>query len=82
MKKMKRVSLALIMTVTVFFVLSAFSVYADTAPDEGAAIDNREVSEETGLSLEEAVVTLNSSEYTYTGDAIQPVPEHTSTRQV
>ena len=77
MKKMKRVSLALIMTVTVFFVLSAFSVYADTAPDEGAAIDNREVSEETGLSLEEAVVTLNSSEYTYTGDAIQPVPDVT-----
>ena len=77
MKKMKRISLALIMTVTVFFVLSAFSVYADTAPDEGAAIDNREVSEETGLSLEEAVVTLNSSEYTYTGDAIQPVPDVT-----
>ncbi|MDY2679222.1 MAG: hypothetical protein SOV50_01000, partial [Lentihominibacter sp.] len=77
MKKMKRVSLALIMTVTVFFVLSAFSVYADTAPDEGAAIDNREVSEETGLSLEEAVVALNSSEYTYTGDVIQPVPDVT-----
>lgn len=80
MKKMKKIlnmSLAFVMAVTVFFVPSEFYVHADNTAEETAPIDIREESDDVGLNLEEAVVTFSNSSYSYTGDAIEPIPDVT-----
>lgn len=80
MKKMLFVSLAFIMAVSVFSMPSVSAVFADTADGDvvstgGEQSLSEEAGSESDYGLQSAVVTFDKDQYSYTGNAVQPVPD-------